>query len=128
MSMRAMMDLRDMLCRELEEISGKGELTAGALETVHKLTDTIKNIDKIGMLEEEEGYSRAGDWEARGRFGHPHDDGHSYARRGRHYVRGHYSRDEGRHEMMAQLETMMGSAQGRDREVIRRAMDELRQA
>lgn len=42
--------LKDMLCREMDEIVMKGDLNAGDLETVHKLTDTIKNIYKIEML------------------------------------------------------------------------------
>ena len=53
MDMRAMHDLKEMLCKELDKITMKGELTAGGLETAHKLTDTIKNIDKIMMLEED---------------------------------------------------------------------------
>ena len=57
MSMKTLYDLKDMLCAELDEIGKKGEMSAGDLETVHKLTDTIKNIDKITMLEEG-GYSR----------------------------------------------------------------------
>ena len=44
--MKAMHELKEMLCRELDEIAKQGELNAGGLETVHKLTDTIKNIDK----------------------------------------------------------------------------------
>lgn len=52
MSKRVLYDLKDMLCAELDEIGKKGEMSAGDLETVHKLTDTIKNIDKITMLEE----------------------------------------------------------------------------
>lgn len=82
--MRGLYELKEMLCRELEEIAKKQELSAGDLETVHKLTDTIKNIDKIEMLDEEyseSGYSRNG--------------GNSYANRGEHYVRGHYSREGG---------------------------------
>lgn len=96
MSMKTLYDLKDMLCDELDEIGKKGEMSAGDLETVHKLTDTIKNIDKITMLEEggysrDEDYSRDGDWSAnmRGNYGR----GSSYARRGSHYVRGHYSMD-----------------------------------
>ena len=98
MSKKAMYDLRDMLCKELDEISRKGELGAGDLEIAHKLTDTIKNIDKIEMMEDDgysrdgdyssDGdYSRGGDWQAdmRGTYGR----GSSYARRGTHYVRGH---------------------------------------
>ena len=40
-------ELRDTLCRELDEIAEKGELSAGDLETVDKLTHTMKNLDKI---------------------------------------------------------------------------------
>ena len=45
--------LRDTLCRELDEIAKKGELSAGDLETVDKLTHTMKNLDKIMMGEGE---------------------------------------------------------------------------
>ena len=80
MSMKVMYDLKDMLCAELDEIGKKGEMSAGDLETVHKLTDTIKNIDKIVMLEDDgysrdEDYSRDGDWgtNMRGNYGRgPH--------------------------------------------------------
>ena len=59
-------ELRDTLCRELDEIAEKGELSAGDLETVDKLTHTMKNLDKIMMGE---GYSSAGDWYAMGNYG-----------------------------------------------------------
>ena len=59
-----MHELKEKLCEELEEIARKPEMSAGDLEAAHKLTDTIKNIDKIEMLEEDDGYSRAGTWEA----------------------------------------------------------------
>ena len=65
--MEYMDKLRDKLCDELDEIALKPEMSAGDLETAHKLTDTIKNIDKIAMLEEDGGYSQAGDWEMEGR-------------------------------------------------------------
>lgn len=87
--MKALYDLKDKLQDELDEIARKPEMSAGDLETVHKLTDTIKNIDKICALEEDGGYSEAGDWEGRGSY----NRGSSYANRGKHYVRGHYSRD-----------------------------------
>lgn len=124
MSMKAMRDLRDMLCKELDEIAAKREMNAGDLETVHKLTDTIKNIDKIEMLEDE-GYSNDGEWRAdmRGSYGR-----NDYTRRGEHYVRGHYSRDDGRESMMHKMEEIMRDATGEQREIIRRAMDELRNA
>ena len=45
-----MHELKEKLCEELKEIARKGELGAGDLEIVHKLTDTIKNLDKIEGL------------------------------------------------------------------------------
>ena len=41
-----MHELKEKLCEELEEIARKPEMSAGDLEAAHKLTDTIKNIDK----------------------------------------------------------------------------------
>lgn len=116
MSKKAMYELRNMLCDELDELARKGELGAGDLEIAHKLTDTIKNIDKIEMLEES-GYSRDGDWDAniRDTYGR----GSSYARRGTHYVRGHYSRDGAKDNMRRQLQEMLDEA---DDDTIRRAI------
>ena len=85
--MKALYDLKDKLHMELEEIARKPEMGAGDLELVHKLTDTIKNIDKICALEEDGGYSQAVD------NMDGYNRGNSYANRGKHYVRGHYSRD-----------------------------------
>lgn len=113
--MESMDKLRDMLCAELEEITRKGELGAGDLEIAHKLTDTIKNIDKIEMYDEEysRDYSRGGEWDMRGTYGR----GNSY--RGRHYVRGHYSRDN----LRARLDDMIRETDDdRVKEALRRAM------
>ena len=126
MSMKAMYDLRDMLCKELDELVRKGELGAGDLEVAHKLTDTIKNIDKIEMYEGDEEYSerypRDGAWEAdmRGTYGR----GSSYARRGSHYVRGHYSRTEAHERLHEQLDDMMRDTDDdRVKDALRRAMN-----
>lgn len=137
--MEYMHELKEKLCDELEEIARKGELGAGDLEIVHKLTDTIKNIDKIDMLEDD-GYSQAGYRDG----GSSYNRGSSYANRGKHYVRGHYSRDgysmEGRgnrggysrHDakeaMMEQMEMLMEQAGSeREREAIRRCISQLDQ-
>lgn len=56
--MQELYDLKDMLCKELKEYGNKGELTAGTLDVVDKLTHTMKNLDKIiEVYEEDEGYS-----------------------------------------------------------------------
>lgn len=129
MDMKHLDALKDMLCEELEEITRKGDLSAGDLDTAHKLTDTIKNIDKIQMLEDGD-YSRTGEWEAdtRGTYGKGGDyrRGNSYANRGRHYVRGHYSRNDGRDRMIADIEDMMRDATGEERDIYKRAADLLR--
>ena len=68
--MHALYDLRDMLCKELEEYGKKGDLSAGTLDIVDKLTHTIKNLDKIIEANEESEYSNYGSYRgsyARGR-------------------------------------------------------------
>ena len=58
--MKALEKLRETLCEELDKVAKKNDMSAGDLEVTHKLTDTIKNIDKIMMLEGDEGYSQNG--------------------------------------------------------------------
>lgn len=98
--------IKEMLMKELYEYEDKakktsgGKLSAGDLETLHKLTDTVKNIDKIEMLEDDGGYSEGGDWMGEGRiYGQTYRGGESYARgRGRNARRdsmGRYSREGG---------------------------------
>ena len=158
--MHYMHDLRDLLCAELEDYAegGKksGKMSMGDLESIHKLTDTVKNILKIDMLEDESGYSDDGAYMGEGRiYGTTYDDGmrrgagYSYARgRGRYAkrdsmgrysrddgmsyrggMRGGYSRDEGKHYMMEQLEEMMEEAEKpAEKEALRRCMDALKRA
>ena len=160
--MHYMQDLKDLLCAELEDYAEKGKksgkMSMGDLETVHKLTDTVKNILKIDMLEEEAGYSEDGHYMGEGRiYGtsyddgmhreggysyasgrryakrdsmgrYSRDDGMSYARDGRG-MRGGYSRDDGKHYMMEQLEEMMEEAEKpAEKEALRRCMDALKRA
>ena len=133
-----MHDLKEKLCDELEEIARKPEMSAGDLEAINKLTDTIKNICKIDMLEDGGGYSQAGDWEIKGRA---YNRGSSYARRKRDSM-GRYSRDgrmmrggyrdgrmysraEAKEDIMDQIEDMMGDADEKEKAILRRAMTEL---
>ena len=157
--MHYMHDLKDLLCAELEDYAEKGKksgkMSMGDLETVHKLTDTVKNIMKIDVLKEEAGYSEDGHYMGEGRiYGTSYDDGmhreggYSYAR-GRRYakrdsmgrysrddgmsyrggMRGGYSRDDGKHYMMEQLEEMMEEAEKpAEKEALRRCMDALKRA
>lgn len=87
-----------MLMDELYEYEEKakkmngGKVSQNELDRIHKLTDSVKNIDKIEMLESDEGYSEDGHYMGEGRI-----YGTSYAR-GRNARRdnmGRYSRDDG---------------------------------
>ena len=131
--MEYMYELKDKLCKELDEIARKPEMGAGDLEIIHKLTDTIKNLDKIEMLEDDGGYSQAGDWEIEGRA---YNRGSSYARRKRdsmgrycrdgRMMRGGYSRHDAKEAMMDQMEDLMAQAGSeKEREAIRRCMNQL---
>ena len=134
--MEYMHELKEKLCDELEEIARKPEMGAGDLEIIHKLTDTIKNLDKIEMLEDG-GYSQAGDWEAdmRGTYGRgssyrgrKRDSMGRYSREGRG-GRGGYSRHDAKEAMMEQMEMLMDQAGSeREREAIRRCMGQLENA
>ena len=132
-----------------------GKISASELDKIHKLTDTVKNICKIDALDDSEGYSEDGTYMGEGRiYGTSYDDGmhreggYSYAR-GRRYakrdsmgrysrddgmmhrggMRGGYSRDDGKHYMMEQLEEMMEEAEKpAEKEALRRCMEALKRA
>ena len=95
--------LKKMLCKELEDLVEKGDLKAGSLDAIDKLTHSIKSLDTI-MAMEDAGYSN--------------DYGYSGARRrdsmGRYsrddYNRGEYSRAEAEDEFREHLEEAMHSA------------------
>ncbi|MBO5854387.1 MAG: hypothetical protein J6Q61_06590 [Bacteroidales bacterium] len=97
--------IKKMLCKELDEYAMKQKLTGGDLDMIWKLTDTVKNLDKISMLEEsEDGYSEARSGMRGGRHymgGSSYDDDMMYSERrgrGRNAKRdfmGRYSSDDG---------------------------------
>lgn len=160
--MHYMEDLKDLLCAELEDYAEKGKksgkMSMGDLESIHKLTDTVKNILKIDLMESDDGYSEDGAYMGEGRiYGTTYDGydrGTSYASgRGRYakrdsmgryssrgmpydddmsYARGGrrgYSRDDGKAYMMEQLEGMMEDAEKpAEKEALRRCMDALKRA
>lgn len=149
--METMEIILNRVCDELKECAEKlkkgDKMSAGDLEMIGKLIDIKKNIFKTWKLEDEEGggYSQAGDWEgmARGHFGdqYARDDGYneggnSYANRGEHWVRGHYSHANRRRDMrgrysgvdgmMEHIDMMLDETDDpREKEVIRRFKKEL---
>lgn len=83
MNTKLMYDLKETLCANMEQYAKKDNLSRNDLDTVHMLTDTIKNIDKITAMEEQ-GYSYGmGDWNANGTYSNgmmpmSHGRGQSY--------------------------------------------------
>lgn len=135
--MKHLEKLKEALCEELDKFAKSGDITVNSLEKIHKLTDTIKNIDKIMMLEEDGGYSEEmyGSSYARGRRyakrdsmgryskdgGYSEDDDYSERRTGRGY-----SRDEATDRMMTRLGEMMSETDDpKQRETLKKCMREL---
>ena len=126
MTKNAYYDLKDMLCRELEQVTNKGELSAGELDVVDKLTHSIKSIATI-MAMEDSGYSND-DMQGENSYARKRDS------RGR-YSRDYYSRDgrsmgysrDDKARMIEQLEDMMQDAKSdMEREALRNCINQMR--
>lgn len=129
--MDAIYDLKEMLCKELEEYGRKGKVDVGALEVVDKLAHAVKNLDKILEKYEEEEYSERGMsydggnmgnmGSARGSYrgeqgGSSYRGSYARGRNARRDSRGRYSsrysreysREGGMEEMAESIREMMG--------------------
>lgn len=112
--MKELYDLKDLLCEELKQYGKKGDLTAGSLDVVDKLSHALKSVETIIAMEEaDDSYSEG--------YGGPYYDrsmrGSSYARGRRSTARrdsmGRYSRDDysmDNDEMVEQLRGIMEEA------------------
>ena len=104
--MHRLEEFKQMLMRELEDIAKKGELSAGSLDAIDKLTHSIKSICYIlDEMEEDEGRSgargrgRNAKRDSMGRYSN--DMMYDYDR---YNMSGRYSRDKD--ELMQQLRDM----------------------
>ena len=148
--------IKKMLCKELDEYAMKSKLSMADIDVIHKLTDTVKNLDKIEMLEDDGGYSEARGG-MRGRsymHGSSYDDDMMYSERqgrgrnARRDSRGRYSsdmgssyddysearmdrrysRDDAKDHMMNKWGEMMSSADEEQREILKDCMRKLERA
>lgn len=126
--MQKMEELREMLCAELEKITKKGELSAGSLDVIDKLTHSIKSIDTIMAMEDagysnESGYSyargrgRNARRDSMGRYSNRYDDNmsyddNSYARDGR--MNRAYSRHDAKEELAMELRELKMDAKDQE--------------
>ena len=150
--------LYDYVCDELQEVEKDG-LKASNLDSTDKLLNIKKNLLKIEKYEDE-GYSMDGGyWTAEGSYadGMGNMRNYSGARRGEHWVRGHYSRDgyrmsdrriydadqsmarrrdsrgrysrdDAKEHMLNKLGEMMPMADDRQRDILENAMHQLKNA
>jgi hypothetical protein len=144
--MEYMHKIKKMLCKELEEYGEKKSLSSADVEMIHKLTDTVKNLDKIEMLEGDDGYSEtypyymggssyAGRGRGRGRYAkrdsmgrYSSEDGLSYDDYSEARMDRRYSRDDAKDHMMNKLGEMMSSADEEQREILKDAMRKIERA
>ena len=146
--------IKKMLCKELDEYAMKSKLSMADIDVIHKLTDTVKNLDKIEMLEDDGGYSEA---RGRGRSymgGSSYDDDMMYSERrgrGRNARRDsmgryssdnvssyddysearmdrRYSRDDAKDHLMSALGEAMEGASPNEREILKDCMRKLERA
>lgn len=109
-------ELKEMLNKELKEVVRKGELSAGSLDVIDKLTHSLKSLkaleggssyDSYGRGSYEGSYARRGrDGDGDGRYS---EDSFRYSQdRGRSsYGSYGYSRDAATDAMKQKLRTMM---------------------
>lgn len=109
--MHKLYDLKDMLCEELEEYGDKESIDVGSLEIIDKLAHSLKNIEKIIMMHDEESeYSERGSYAPYNRdYRYDRERGISYARGRERNARrdsiGRYSRHGS--EMVDELRELM---------------------
>jgi hypothetical protein len=141
--MHELYELKEMLCKELEEYGRKGDLSAGSLEIVDKLAHALKNVDKIIESKEEESGEYSGAMPRRG-GSYRYDDGMMTCGyyRGGSYARGRgsnarrdsmgryssrdYSRAEGdMAEIVEELRGMMDSLPEEKRHEVERFVEKV---
>ena len=147
--------IKKMLCKELDEYAMKSKLSMADIDVIHKLTDTVKNLDKIEMLEDDGSYSEARGGRGRSYMGgSSYDDDMMYSERrgrGRNAKRDsmgryssdmgssyddysearmdrRYSRDDAKDHMMNKLGSMMEDADPNEREILKDCMRKLERA
>lgn len=94
--MEYMHELKDKLCRELEHYADKSNLSASDLETVDKLTHSIKSIETILAMR--------GDY-SKDRYSRDHYSYDDYSNK--RDSMGRYSRDDDRAHITRELRELM---------------------
>ena len=139
--------IKKMLCKELDEYAMKGKISGSDLDMIWKLTDTVKNLDKIEMLEDGDsydGYSEMREYpymggssyaRGRGRYAkrdsmgrYSSDDRMSYDNYSEERMDRRYSRDDAKDHLMDKMGEMMTSANEEQREILKDAVRKIERA
>ena len=116
--MKTLNDFSEMLCKQIDKVNKKGDISPEELQRMDKAVDIIKDISVICAMEEygydteEDAYSKTG------MYGYSRDPYYMppYYSRNAHrnsmgrYSRG-YSRDDATHKMKIDLEDRLANAQ-----------------
>ena len=113
MAVRFLYDIKDMIVRELEDISGNGEINgAKELDAIDKLTHSLKSVETIIAMNEA-GYPNRGSGYSRGRN----------RQRDSRWRRTSYDDGDGTEQMMDELHNAMQNAQNEEtKEAIKKAI------
>lgn len=129
MEKRTSNKIKSLLCNALDKMSDKTELNVQGLDEVFKLSEALKNMEKLERMEDYSG----GEWTAQGRYnmGNSYryvDDYDRYNDNMGRYSRGNYGRNgNAREDMLHELnEAISMASNDREREVIRKAIDSLK--
>ena len=124
--MRAIYELKDRICDELEALGKSGKLDMAVLEKADKLAGTAYHLEKL--IRASDGYSEHDSYRG-GSYRSSYDgdswrdvpDGYSRKRDGM----GRYSR-HGEDSLQERLERMAGTGTDQEREFARRMLSEMR--
>lgn len=140
--------MRDDLLRVKEDLChyavdmAKDGVNPRNVESISAAVVGAEKVLKMAVLEEEldgmGGYSggrdRGGKYTVHGTYGDCYDEGDSWRRDGRgdsygrHWVRGHYSRDDGRRDMTAKWREMLEDASPEERKTMERMLSNMERA
>ncbi len=136
--MESYMELKKMLCRELEYIVNKGDISPRDLDYIDKITHSIKSLVTIMAMDgnnksEYGGSGLYGSYDNYDR-GNGYGNGTQYGMPWRRDAIGRYapmtrgySRDESKSQMLDHLDKMMNDTNDKnEREMIQRIVDELK--
>lgn len=143
--MKMICDVKDKVLDLLHKANRADEFSMGDVDFLANALKAVKDACEVEEMMDDGGYSQAGDMMDNGPYGR----GSSYANRGRNMGRngvrdggrdggigyssrrdrmGRYSRDDGRSEMMEHIRMAIETADGEDKETLKRFMRQIENA